>query len=69
MAPGGYHGRALVIDAATGAGEALELPEQVLRDYLGGVGLGTWLLRRLPPRDGDPLAGGAPPASAGAPAA
>ena len=57
---GGYHGRALVIDAATGATERLELPENVLRDYVGGVGLGTWLMHRLAPPRGDPLAPGAP---------
>jgi aldehyde:ferredoxin oxidoreductase len=57
MAPGGYFGRALVVDvdgtAATGRG--LELDERVLRSYLGGVGLGTWLLHRLTPPRVDPF--------------
>jgi aldehyde:ferredoxin oxidoreductase len=57
MAPGGYFGRALVVDidgtAATGRG--LELDERVLRAYLGGVGLGTWLLHRLTPPGLDPF--------------
>jgi aldehyde:ferredoxin oxidoreductase len=57
MAPGGYFGRALVVDvdgtAATGRG--LELDERVLRSYLGGVGLGTWLLHRLTPPGVDPF--------------
>ncbi|WP_326835153.1 aldehyde ferredoxin oxidoreductase C-terminal domain-containing protein [Amycolatopsis rhabdoformis] len=58
MAPGGFFGRALLIDvdgdAATGA--AVELDERVLRAYLGGVGLGTWLLHRFAPPRADPLA-------------
>jgi aldehyde:ferredoxin oxidoreductase len=58
MTPGGYFGRALVVDvdgrAATG--RPLELSGQVLRSYLGGVGLGTWLLHRLDPAGVDPLA-------------
>ena len=58
--PDGYHGRALVIDAATGESERLELPERVLRDYLGGVGLATWLMHRLAPPRVDPLAPEAP---------
>jgi aldehyde:ferredoxin oxidoreductase len=57
MAPGGYFGRALVVDvggtAATGRG--LDLDERVLRAYLGGVGLGTWLLHRLTPPGVDPF--------------
>jgi aldehyde:ferredoxin oxidoreductase len=56
----GYFGRALVIDATSGASERLELPERVLRDYLGGVGLATWLLHRLAPPKVDPLAPEAP---------
>jgi aldehyde:ferredoxin oxidoreductase len=60
MAPGGYHGRALIVDAATGRGERLELPERVLREYLGGVGLATWLMHRLAPPNVDPLGPDAP---------
>jgi aldehyde:ferredoxin oxidoreductase len=59
---GGYFGQALVIDvegrSATGA--PLSLHESVLRAYLGGVGLGTWLLHRLAPPGVDPLAPAAP---------
>jgi aldehyde:ferredoxin oxidoreductase len=59
---GGYFGRALVVDVhgdgATGA--PLELTDQVLRSYLGGVGLGTWLLHQLVPTGVDPLAPEAP---------
>ncbi|MEP7201999.1 MAG: aldehyde ferredoxin oxidoreductase C-terminal domain-containing protein [Ilumatobacteraceae bacterium] len=62
MAPGGYFGQALIVDiegrAATGS--PLRLDELVLRAYLGGVGLGTWLLHRLAPPRVDPLAPEAP---------
>lgn len=62
MRPGGFFGRALVVDVegreAVGAG--LELSERVLRSYLGGVGLGTWLMHRLAPPGVDPLAPQAP---------
>jgi aldehyde:ferredoxin oxidoreductase len=36
------------------------LDDAILRAYLGGVGLGTWLLHRLAPAGVDPLAPGAP---------
>ncbi|MEV0385693.1 aldehyde ferredoxin oxidoreductase C-terminal domain-containing protein [Nonomuraea sp. NPDC050643] len=62
MVPGGFFGRALVIDVAgrAASGTAHELDERVLRSYLGGVGLGTWLLHRLAPAGVDPLAPEAP---------
>jgi aldehyde:ferredoxin oxidoreductase len=44
---GGYFGRALVADAATGTSASLPLPDEVLRAYIGGSGLGAWLLYRL----------------------
>jgi hypothetical protein len=51
--PGGYFGQALVVDATDGASQALDIPEGILRAYLGGAGLGTWLLHRLgTPRPG-----------------
>ena len=56
----GYYGRALVVDVTTGESERVGLPESVLRDYLGGVGLGTWLMHRLAPPGVDPLAPEAP---------
>jgi aldehyde:ferredoxin oxidoreductase len=56
MPAGGYFGRALVVDAADGSATTLPLPDKVLRDYLGGAGLGTWLLHRLGPPGADPLA-------------
>src|SRR5271165_3929050 len=59
-APAGYFGVAGVVDLETGATEPLELPERVLRNYLGGAGLGTWLLHRLAPAGVDPLGPEAP---------
>ena len=60
MAAGGYFGRALVVDVTAGTCETLPLPEEVLRGYIGGAGLGVWLLHRLGPPGVDPLAPGAP---------
>jgi aldehyde:ferredoxin oxidoreductase len=53
--PGGYFGQALVVDVTTGDARALPLPEDILRAYLGGAGLGAWLLHRLGPAGADPL--------------
>ncbi|SFK75128.1 aldehyde ferredoxin oxidoreductase family protein [Geodermatophilus ruber] len=58
--PGGYFGRALLVDVTGGRASSLALPEPVLRGYLGGAGLGTWLLHRLAPARVDPLAPEAP---------
>ncbi len=62
MAPGGYFGAALVIDVAGDTASATRLPlsDEVLRAYLGGVGLGTWLMHRLAPVGVDPVAPEAP---------
>jgi len=57
---GGYFGRALVVDVTDGTAATLPLPDKVLRGYLGGAGLGTWLLHRLGPPGADPLAPEAP---------
>jgi aldehyde:ferredoxin oxidoreductase len=52
--PGGYFGKALVVDVTDGpdgtgaTGTTLPLPDEVLRAYLGGAGLGTWLLYQFP---------------------
>jgi aldehyde:ferredoxin oxidoreductase len=54
-APGGYFGRALVVDAADASADVLPLSDAVLRRYVGGVGLGTWLMHRLAPVGVDPL--------------
>jgi aldehyde:ferredoxin oxidoreductase len=60
MPAGGYFGRALVVDATDGTGVTLPLPDEVLRAYLGGAGLGAWLMHRLGPPGVDPLAPDAP---------
>ena len=60
MAAGGYFGRALVIDAGTAASSVLPLSDDLLRAYLGGAGLGAWLMHRLAPPGVDPLAPEAP---------
>jgi aldehyde:ferredoxin oxidoreductase len=60
MAAGGYFGRALVVDAGTAAATALPLGDRLLRAYLGGAGLGAWLMHRLAPPGVNPLAPEAP---------
>ena len=60
MTAGGYFGRALIVDAGTGTSEVLELPDRILRAYIGGAGLGAWLLYRLGPPGTDPLGPQAP---------
>ena len=60
MTAGGYFGRALVVDAGTGTARALPLPDELLRAYIGGAGLGAWLMHRLGPPGVDPLAPAAP---------
>lgn len=60
MPPGGYHGRALVVDLATGAHRDDPLDTAVLRRVIGGVGLGVWLLLRHGAPRLDPLEPAAP---------
>ena len=60
MPAGGYFGRALVVDAGTAAASVLPLSDDLLRAYLGGAGLGAWLMHRLAPPGVDPLAPEAP---------
>jgi aldehyde:ferredoxin oxidoreductase len=60
MAAGGYFGRALVVDAGSATAEVLPLGDDLLRAYIGGAGLGTWLMHELGPPGVDPLAPEAP---------
>jgi aldehyde:ferredoxin oxidoreductase len=60
MTAGGYFGRALIVDASTGTSEVLRLPDEILRAYIGGAGLGAWLMHRLAPPGTDPLDARAP---------
>jgi aldehyde:ferredoxin oxidoreductase len=56
MAPlPGYHGCYLRIDLSTGASQRIELDEAVLRDYLGGSGLGVAILLKEGAAEADPL--------------
>jgi aldehyde:ferredoxin oxidoreductase len=59
-AAGGYFGRALVVDLADASAETLALPDDVLRAYIGGAGLGAWLMHELAPAGVDPLGPDAP---------
>src|SRR6266436_3960608 len=56
----GYHGRYLRIDLTHGSPTWIALPEDVLRRFLGGVGLATYLMHRECPAGVDPLAAEAP---------
>jgi len=60
VAAGGYFGRALVVDAGTAAASVLPLGDELLRAYIGGAGLGAWLMHSLGPPGVDPLAPEAP---------
>ena len=60
MTAGGYFGRALVVDASAGTSDVLPLPDELLRSYIGGAGLGAWLMHHLGPPGVDPLDARAP---------
>jgi aldehyde:ferredoxin oxidoreductase len=60
MPAGGYFGRALVVNVTSGASRSQPLPDGVLRRYIGGSGLGTWLLYQLGTPGADPLGPAAP---------
>jgi aldehyde:ferredoxin oxidoreductase len=62
VSAGGYFGRVLLVelDGRVATGVPVDVEDRVLRCYLGGVGLGTWLMHRHAPPGGDPLAPGAP---------
>src|ERR1044071_7107651 len=53
--PFGYHGCILRIDAGSGHAERVPLGESVLRQYLGGSGLGTRVLLDAGAAEADPL--------------
>jgi aldehyde:ferredoxin oxidoreductase len=56
----GFHGRYWRFDLSTGRGMHVPIDEAVLRRFLGGSGLGAWILHREAPRSVDPLAPEAP---------
>jgi aldehyde:ferredoxin oxidoreductase len=55
-----YHGCFLRIDVSTGSAERAPVQESVLRQFLGGSGLGAWLLMQERQAAGDPLGPAAP---------
>ncbi|MGH3287513.1 MAG: aldehyde ferredoxin oxidoreductase family protein [Streptosporangiaceae bacterium] len=60
MPAGGYFGQVLVVDVTSGTSQNRPLPDSVLRGYIGGSGLGTWLLYQLGTPGADPLGPRAP---------
>ena len=56
----GYHGRYLRIDVSRSSAEYQPIENQVLRQFLGGSGLGVWLLLHEGAAQIDPLAPEAP---------
>src|SRR5437762_703071 len=55
-----YHGRYLRVDLCTGTAAWVTLPATVLRRFVGGAGLATYLLHREGPAGVEPLAAAAP---------
>jgi aldehyde:ferredoxin oxidoreductase len=58
--PFGYHGCYLRIDVSVGSAEYVPLDETVLRQFIGGSGLGVWLLLAEGAAQLDPLSPEAP---------
>ncbi|MEX0939263.1 MAG: aldehyde ferredoxin oxidoreductase family protein [Pirellulales bacterium] len=56
----GYHGAYLRVDLSTGEHRRVPLPEDVLRRYLGGAGLGVYLMLREGAAQQDSLSPDAP---------
>lgn len=56
----GYHGKYLHVDVGSGQARKIGLPDDVLRHFLGGSGLGTWLLLKAGAAAIDPLAAESP---------
>src|SRR5262245_21155730 len=52
----GTHGRVLVVDLSDGSSRVEEIEEAVYQKFLGGYGLGAWLMWRHFPARTDPLA-------------
>ncbi len=57
---GGYHGRVLHVDLTSGSARVDDIPDDVLRRLIGGVGIGAWLLHSEAPRGVKPFAPEAP---------
>ena len=51
----GYHGRYLRVDPRLDRAGCVPLDESTLRQFIGGVGLGTWIVANETPKGVDPL--------------
>jgi aldehyde:ferredoxin oxidoreductase len=56
LVPPGYHGCYLKVDASDLAVDSVDLAPDVLRQFIGGVGLGTWILAHETEAGTNPLA-------------
>ncbi len=56
----GYHGRYLLVDVTGGTADAVSIDPAVLRRFVGGSGLGVWLMLELGAATMDPLSPEAP---------
>ena len=56
----GYHGGYLRIDLTDRTSQRIEWPEGVLRRFIGGAGLGAWVLRHETAGEIDPLSAESP---------
>ncbi|MHC4876286.1 MAG: aldehyde ferredoxin oxidoreductase family protein [Planctomycetota bacterium] len=56
----GYHGRVLRVDLSTRTSFVVDLSHDILQSFVGGTGLGTWLLLEHCPDNVDPLSPDAP---------
>src|SRR6201986_1692585 len=60
MPPGGYFGGALIRNLTSGQSSTQTIEESVLRSFVGGAGLGAWLMHEHCPPGVDALAPEAP---------
>ncbi len=51
----GYNGKILAVDLTSGTVEEIALPAQILQEYIGGSGLGAFLMAKYVDPDCDPL--------------
>jgi len=56
----GYHGHCLRIDLSNQSSDVIPIPDDILKQFIGGAGLGTWLLLEHCPDGIDPLAADSP---------
>src|SRR5919106_4723207 len=63
----GYHGRALVVNLTDRSHYWVPVPEDALRHFIGGIGLGTYLLYKYCPPGVDPLSADNPLIFVGSP--